>query len=141
MTIKVGSSQQSDARFSSQTNIAALLKKSTSTAIPQPRNAEASQAVRNQDSVHLESVLTQHDKQVLNYAVGGVELTGMDGMKKLNFMAIRIALDRTTGALSGEIDSTYMQRIAQSQKITGDHSIASSSIDRAIEFLDRKRAS
>ena len=141
MTISVGSSQKPNATFASQNNIAALLKKPTSSAAPQQRNTEAAPAGKKQESVHLESVLTRNDKQVLNYAVGGVELTGADGMKKLNFMAIRIALDRSTGALSGEIDIAYMQRIAQSQKITGDNSIASSSIARAIEFLDRKKVS
>lgn len=137
MTLKVGSNQNSNTTFALQTKVESLMKGNTSSTALQFRATEASQPMMHQESVKLDTILTQHDKQVLNYAVGGVELKGADGMMKLNFMGIRIALDRTTGELSGEVDSAYMRRIAQSQNLTGDHSIASSAIDRAIEFLDR----
>ena len=141
MTVRIASSQQPEATFALQTKEAALLKKSTSSTVLQPNANEVSQASMHQESVHLKSVLTEHDKQVLNFAVGGVELKGVDGMRKLNFMGIRIALDRVHGALSGQLDTTYMNRLAQSQNLTGDRSIAGSSISRAIEFLDRHKGS
>lgn len=88
-------------------------------------------------SVVIADTLTKQDKALLTHATGGVVLKGADGMHLINPLAVQIALDRHHGLLSGEIDTKYIDRLAQSQKLTLQNTIPSAVLDRALAFVAR----
>jgi hypothetical protein len=99
--------------------------------------------IKNQKSQGfvINELLTANDKKLVETATGGLQPTSSSGLHEVNQLATRIALDRTTGTLSGEVDVNYINKLITEQS-SDNHAetIQFSALQKSLEFLKQERA-
>lgn len=65
--------------------------------------------------VNINDALTTQDKQLVIAATGGLNLIGSNGTHQINYLAMRIAMDRAIGNLNGPVTASYLNNIMGSQ--------------------------
>ena len=58
--------------------------------------------------VVIEEALTEADKKLVTAAAGALDPEDLKGVHHMNPLAVRIALDRATGALRGSVTASYL---------------------------------
>ncbi len=89
----------------------------------------------------INDVLTAHDKKLVTVATGGLQPVLSSGLHEVNQLATRIAIDRETGTLSGEVDENYINKLMTEQN-SNNHAetIQTSALQKSLEFLKQERA-
>lgn len=88
----------------------------------------------------INDVLTANDKKLVEAATGGLQPTSSSGLHEVNQLATRIALDRTTGTLSGEVDENYINKLlAEQDKNQNSEMVSFSALQKSLTFLQQER--
>ena len=75
---------------------------------------------------------------------GSLQAVSNSGVHEVNLLATRIALDRFSGTLTGEVDKSYINNLIKEQKDIPSSErekyslIPFSTLDKALTFLDTK---
>lgn len=91
--------------------------------------------------------LTPSDKSLVIAATGGLNQTSPSGTMQINDLAVRIALDRETGVLTGEVDKSYINNLINEQRSMPssskgkNHTIPFSFLEKALSYLEQKNQS
>lgn len=99
--------------------------------------------IKNQNSQGfvINELLTANDKKLVEAATGGLQPTSSSGLHEVNQLATRIALDRTTGTLSGEVDENYINKLITEQSGNNHaETIQFSALQKSLEFFKQERA-
>jgi hypothetical protein len=127
-----------DSLFNSQPSVAERPSAAGSTNFAE--QLTRSLATRNQladkaSSVGINDQLTDKDKALVVAATGQLQPISATGVRELNSLAIQIALDREIGALSGEIDKTYINHLMTTQTMTRQDTIPFAALSKALAYL------
>ncbi len=89
----------------------------------------------------INDLLTANDKSLVKAATDGLQATSSSGLHEINQLATRIALDRETGTLSGEVDANYINKLITEQS-SNNHAetIQFSDLQKSLAFLKQERA-
>jgi hypothetical protein len=88
--------------------------------------------------------LTPTDKKLIETVTGSLQAVSNSGVHEVNLLATRIALDRFSGTLTGEVDKSYINNLIKEQKDIPSSErekyslIPFSTLDKALTFLDTK---
>ncbi|MDD5214671.1 MAG: hypothetical protein PHQ03_03910 [Methylococcales bacterium] len=85
----------------------------------------------------INDVLTAHDKKLVDAATPKT----VTELKEVNGLAAKIAIDRETGSLSGEVDENYINKLITEQS-SNNHAetIKFSALQKSLAFLQQERA-
>jgi hypothetical protein len=88
----------------------------------------------------INDLLTANDKKLVEAATGELQPVSSSGLHEVNQLATRIALDRETGTLSGEVDENYINKLMAEQS-SNNHAetIQFSALQKSLEFLKQER--
>jgi hypothetical protein len=88
--------------------------------------------------------LTSTDKKLIEAVTGSLQTVSNSGVQEVNLLATRIALDRFSGKLSGEVNKSYINNLIREQKdipLSDSEKyslIPFSTLEKALTFLDTK---
>lgn len=93
----------------------------------------------NSPSFVINDLLTANDKKLVDTVTANLPSTS-SGLHEVNQLAFRIALDRDTGTLSGEIDENYINKLIAEQS-SHDHAetIQLSALQKTLELIKQER--
>ncbi|MBI3285746.1 MAG: hypothetical protein HYZ65_12980 [Burkholderiales bacterium] len=89
-------------------------------------------------------MLTSADKKLITAATGNLQAVSASGLHEVNLLATRVALDRFSGTLTGEVDKSYINNLIKEQKDIPSKErekyslIPFSVLDQALAFLDKE---
>jgi hypothetical protein len=86
----------------------------------------------------IKDILTDLDQALVDFAAGDLDQVDPNGRHDINPLAVRIALDRATGEVSGEVDANYIKNIIKEQGQTGQASVASQVLAKALNYLTQQ---
>ncbi len=90
-----------------------------------------------QKSFVINDVLTAYDKKL----VDAVTPKTSTAQKEVNGLAVQIAIDRETGALSGEVDENYINKLLTEQnEHPSSETVSFSTLQKSLAFLQQERA-
>lgn len=89
----------------------------------------------------INDMLTPKDKRLVVAATGSLNLTDGSGIHEINPLAVRIALDRSTGKLAGEVDKFYLNSIIKEQQTSDQPAIQFDTLYKALAYLDQPSTS
>jgi hypothetical protein len=89
----------------------------------------------------INDLLTANDKKLVEAATGELRSVSSSGLHEVNQLATRIAIDRETGTLSGEVGEDYINKLITEQS-SNNHAetIQFSALQKSLEFLKQERA-
>jgi hypothetical protein len=109
-------------------------------------SAGPAKSYNNLPSFSIDDSLTEKDKALVVASTGDLHPVSASGLHEINQFAVRLAIDRNRGALSGEVDHAYLNNLIseEQQKATqtdmsgtlSQQSIPLTSLYKAIDFIN-----
>ena len=91
------------------------------------------------NTILFNEILTEHDKAVIIAATPSSDSMALSDRFEADPFAMRIAVDRNRGMLSGEIDADYINSLIEQQRETRRETIKNSTLARSLAFLQQER--
>ncbi len=102
-------------------------------------NSTSKKQVVKINTILFNEILTAHDKAVIIAATPSSESMALSDRFEADPFAMRIAVDRNRGMLSGEIDADYINSLIEQQRETRRETIKNSTLARSLAFLQQER--